>query len=196
MLTAKQKQTYDAIKAYMSEHQIAPTETELATMIGIKSRGVVHRYLTALKEKGLIRLIPNRRRNIELLRPYEDHVLPITGEIAAGRPIEAISHLQSLNISETLLGPGRFILRVKGNSMIGDNICDGDLIVCERVVEMNHNDIAICLVDNDEVTLKRCRENEDGTITLLASNPELSPMVYDSERITVQGIYVGLIRTP
>jgi len=196
MLTSKQKQTYEAIKSYFRDHQIAPTETELAEMIGLKSksRGVVHRYLTALCDEGLIRLVPNRRRNIELQYPYEDNELPIMGRIAAGQPIEAILGNQSLNLSDSLLGQNRFVLRVKGDSMIGDNICDGDYIICEKRDTVQANEIAICLIGNEEATLKRVRNNHDGFVTLLPSNPDLSPMIYPASAVHIQGAYVGLIR--
>ena len=196
MLTIKQKETYEAIKTYIREHRIAPTEAELAELIGIqsKSRGVVHRYLTALSEAGLIKLIPNRRRNIELLATFEDHELPVLGWIAAGRPIEAIEDQTSFNVSDTLLGTNRFILRVKGDSMIGDSICDGDYIICERKQTAAAHEIAICLVANEEATLKRIKNNHDGTVTLLPSNPSLKPMHYPAESVSIQGVYVGLIR--
>lgn len=196
MLTNKQKQTFDAIKSYIRTHQIAPTESELAELIGLKSRsrGVVHRYLTALCEAGLIRLVPHRRRNIELVQTWDENELPILGKIAAGQPIEAIATQESLNVSQTLLGENRFVLQVKGDSMVGDNICDGDFIICEQRQTANAQDIAVCLVNQEEVTLKRIKPAQSGQVTLVPSNPNLKPMNYPADQVKIQGIYVGLIR--
>ena len=192
MLTAKQQQTYDFIKRYIAQHSYAPTEAEIATAIGIRSRGVVHRYVTALAEAGVIELVPKRRRNIRLITPTNE--LPIIGKIAAGLPIEAIADRTSLNIADIFMGEDRFVLQVSGDSMIGDNICDGDYIICEKTQTARANDIVVALIDNEEATLKRLQFNADATISLLPSNPRLSPMVYPADRLAIQGIYIGLLR--
>lgn len=198
ILTEKQHAVYEFVKHFIREQGFAPTTTEIGAgqHINIKSKGVVHRHLSALANAGLIRLVRGRRRNIELLFPYEDDEIPITGTIAAGKPIQAIERHESLNLSEQLLGQHRFILKVSGDSMIGDNICDGDLIICEETQTVNKNDIAIVLIDGEEATLKRIQNNEDGSVTLIPSNPRLSPMAYDANRIQIQGRYIGLIRMP
>lgn len=198
MLTAKQQQTYQFIRKYFLEYGLAPTEAEIATGIGISSRGVVHRYVTALAEQGLLEITAGRRRNIRLLVDESandgDGGLPVIGRIAAGQPIEAIDQQKTLNISHQLLGPKRFILEVKGDSMIGDNICNGDYIICEQRDQIGKNDIVIALVDGQEATLKRWQSNDDGSVTLIPSNPRFSPMVYPAERVMIQGVYLGLLR--
>ena len=157
----------------------------------------MHRYVTALADSGFIELIPNHRRNIRLIDEIDEDkkwYLPLMGKIAAGSPIEAIEDDQHIDVSKVLLGPNRFVLEVKGDSMIGDNICDGDYIICESDNKFTKNTIAVVLVDNQETTLKRIYPNEDGSVTLIPSNPTLSPAVYQQERIQVQGIYIGLFR--
>lgn len=195
MLTAKQHQTYQFIRKYMLEHNLAPTEAEIAEGIGIKSRGVVHRYVTALADHGMIEVLPGRRRNIRLLDEGDnsDGGLPILGKIAAGQPIEAIDQQKTLNIGHHLLGAKRFVLEVKGDSMLGDNICDGDYIICEQRDSAGKNDIVVALVD-EEATLKRWQKNSDGTVSLIPSNPNFSPMVYPEEQVLIQGVYLGLLR--
>ncbi len=195
MLTAKQQQAFDFIRSYIIDHKIAPTDAEIADGIGIKSRGVAHRYVTALEKAGLISLLKGRRRNIELTASAQNaSELRVIGEIAAGHPILAINRDETINIADAFLGPERFILRVKGDSMIGDNICHGDYIVCEKAEAANANDIVVALVDKDEATLKRVRKNTDGTVTLLPSNPTLSPLVYKADQVQIQGRYLGLLR--
>jgi len=101
----------------------------------------------------------------------------------------------SLNISDHLLKDNRFVLEVKGDSMQGDDICDGDYIICEPRSNINKDDIAVVLIDSVETTLKRIQYNQDRTVTLFASNPSYSPpMLYNNERVTIQGVYIGLLR--
>jgi repressor LexA len=197
VLTLKQQETFQFIKNYMLTHGIAPTEAEIAEGIGISSRGVVHRYVTALAKAGYIEMTPSRKRNIRLVEAgaNDDLFLPIIGTIAAGSPLETFDTQKNLNIPMNVLGTNRFILEVKGDSMLGDNICDGDLIICERRERLRGRDIAVVLVDNQEATLKRLvRNHREHTITLVPSNPRHTPMTFAEERLQIQGIYVGLLR--
>lgn len=197
MLTAKQHQVYQFIRNYIIKHGFAPTEAEIATGIGIKSRGVVHRYITALCKEGYLTIIPNKRRNICLTDENKSVVdLPVVGTIAAGQPIEAIEETYSFNLTEKILGSNRFILKVKGDSMIGDNICDGDFIICESCQIAEQGTIVVALIDQQEATLKRYKRNTDDTITLIPSNSTLSPQVYSISRVSIQGKYIGLLRFP
>ena len=195
MLTAKQYQTYQFIVHYWHQKGIAPTEAEIAKGIGIKSTGTVHRYVTAIAAAGYLEVTPDKRRNIRVLKT-DDHAscLPVIGKIAAGRPIEAINAPQFLNINAHFLGANRFVLQVSGDSMIGDSIRNGDYIICEQANTANRGDIVVALIDGEEATLKRVRPNSDGTISLIPSNPRLSPMVYQADRVQIQGIYLGLLR--
>lgn len=197
MLTPKQQLAYHFIRDYIFQNGHAPTDAQIAAGIGIKSRGVAHRYVTALVDAGFVRIIKGRRRNIELVEQEEVSLaIPIIGKIAAGHPIEAIEDRQMLHFADKFLGDRRFILQVKGDSMIGDNILDGDYIVCEKINEARENDIIIALIDGCEATLKRFHPNEDGTITLIPSNPKLSAMVYPADCVIIQGRYLGLLRLP
>lgn len=196
MLTAKQHQTYQFIQDYLSRHGYAPTESEIAAGIGIRSRGVVHRYVSALAREGLIQITSGRRRNFQLIQSEAANTgeLPIVGTIAAGKPIEAIENHQIFSMTEKLAKPNHFILVVKGDSMIGDNICDGDFIICEKADTAKNGDIIIALIDQHEATLKRFKRHDQNQVMLIPSNPTLQPMLYNAERVTVQGIYKGLIR--
>ena len=201
MLTKKQMMTLQFIRQYFSTHHLSPTAAEVAQGIGIKSTGVVYRYLKALADLGKIELVPNKRRNIRLVGfdvPEEDgFALPVMGSIAAGSPIEAVASLREnapVLDFKSIVGGNRFALKVKGDSMIGDNICDGDYVICEHCQELKNGQIMVVLVDNEEVTLKRLQKNTDGSVSLIPSNPSMNAMVFESSRVSIQGRYVGLLR--
>ena len=131
--------------------------------------------------------------SLEIIEEDED-CLPLIGKIAAGQPIEAIETHESINLNTMFIGKNRYLLRVSGDSMIGDNICDGDYIICEQCDTARDGIIVVALIDQQEATLKRIFRNENGTVTLVPSNPELSPMVYPADRVTIQGSFIGLFR--
>ncbi len=194
MLTAAQHKTYRFIKSFLVAHGYAPSTQEIAQGIQIKSRGVVHRYLQALAKAGLITLKPKRRRNIELVNKTTSFRLPLLGKIAAGQPIEAIAQEETLDLAATLLGPNRFALRVKGESMNNEGIFDGDIVICERSAIAQNGQIIVALIDNEQATLKRLQYNSGQTITLLPANSQHQPQTYAAERVKIQGIFVGLLR--
>lgn len=196
MLTLSQRKTYAFIQKFFGENDYAPTAAEIAQGIGIKSRGVVHRYLKALASEGLIRLLPKRHRNIQLVASSlmcADQ-LPLMGVIAAGQPIEAIEQHEAVDVASIFLGPNRYALKVQGDSMIDEGIFDGDIVVCERSTTARDGQIVVALVDHDQATLKRLYHNTDKTVTLVPSSPRHKPMVYDEAQVAVQGIYIGLLR--
>lgn len=197
MLTLAQHRVFRFIKAYWSNNQYAPTTAEIAEGIGIKSRGVVHRYLKALEDHGYIRLAPNKKRNITLLAPRQEAAnisLPLLGRIAAGSPIEAVYDDESINVSEMFLSSDRYALRVKGDSMIDEGIHDGDIIICEHAEQASNGQIVVALIDRSEATLKRLKKNDDGTVSLIPANPEHETQIYASHRVTIQGLFIGLLR--
>lgn len=193
MLTMSQKRIWDFIQDYVSKFSHSPSISEITFGLGLKSRSAVHRSVQAIAEAGYIRLVPNKRRNIEVL-DEEEFKLPIIGKIAAGQPIEAIENRETINLNSLFIGKNRYLLQVTGDSMIGDNICDGDYIVCEQCDTARDGTIVVALIDHQEATLKRIFRNPNGMVTLMPSNPLLSPMVYPADRVTVQGMLIGLFR--
>jgi repressor LexA len=194
MLTESQHKTLQIIKDYVLANGFAPTIKIIKEKLATKSVSMVQRNLKALAEEGFINLLPNRRRNIELLAE-EEVGLPLVGRIAAGQPIEAISQPEYFNFSEQFQGADRYLLEVKGDSMIGDNICDGDFVICESSNIAKEGEIAVALVDDESATLKRIHHNKkENIIALIPSNPTLLPQEYDASRIKIQGIYLGLVR--
>jgi repressor LexA len=121
--------------------------------------------------------------------------MPLLGRVAAGRPIEAIQGEETLDLSGMLLGPGRFALRVVGDSMIGAGILSGDTVVVKQAQTARDGEIVVALIDNDVATIKRLKRRKDGDIELIAKNPTIAPMIYSPSRVLIQGVVVGQLRT-
>lgn len=203
MLTQKQTATLDIVKHYIQTMGYAPTTQEIAKALGIRSRGVVHRYLKALEAEGYIRLEAHQKRNIRLCMPPQNQALinstleteiPLLGSIAAGAPIEAIAHQQTLNLAQLFLGPGRYALRIKGDSMMDEGIFHGDTIICQHAQTATAGQIVVALIDQQEATLKRIQFEAPNTIILQPANAAYDAQRYESSRIQIQGIFIGLLR--
>ena len=197
MLTQAQSRTLDFIVSFFQQHHHAPTALEIASGTGIKSRGVVYRYLLALQEAGYIKLIPSRHRNIELtqkLKRSSQAVIPLLGKIAAGAPLEAIENRDFLDPGCFFTGAELFSLVIDGDSMIDLGIFDGDVVICEKTDVAKTGDIVVAIVDLENATLKRIEFKDSNTIALCPANSRLEPMFYQADRVTIQGQYIGLMR--
>lgn len=198
MLTTQQQNAYQFIRHYILQHGHAPLLPEIAKGLGIRSKSHASRYVQALVEQGLLEFIPGRHRGIRLTNQEQEERqfwhLPLLGKIAAGRPIEATSDTQTVDLPALLAGPQRYILQVKGDSMIEEGIYDGDWVICEYAENAPDGAIVVALIDNYEATLKRLKRNKNGTVTLKPANSQLKPMIYEARRVKVQGIFIGLVR--
>lgn len=198
MLTDRQRQTYDFLNAYIARHGSSPKLREIADHLGIHSRGTVHRYLRALRTAGLIDIESDRMRGVQLVGAGNNQGqfrLPLAGRIAAGQPIEAIPDHDTVDLSEFLIGPNRFVLKVTGDSMIEAGILDGDMVVVEQRSDAANREIVVALIDNDEATLKYLQKNEDGSITLKPANQSMPSMRYPEKRVQIQGVVVAQLRS-
>jgi repressor LexA len=197
--TPKQLQILQLIYQYQKAHGYAPTYAELAKDLDV-STITVFEHLEALERKNAIRRRRHEARSVEIIEPGflrsqdERNSLPIKGTIAAGAPIEAI---EAPTAEELPLGDvfkcknDSYVLRVKGDSMIEDHICDGDLIVVEQRDTAQNGEIVVALDENGQATLKRFfREN--GKIRLQPSNSTMAPIFVD--HCAIQGIFKGLLR--
>ena len=172
-----------------------PLLSEIASGLGISSKGVIHRYIQALIEEGLIHVESGRHRGIQLNgTSAKPSSLPLLGRIAAGHPIEAIPGEDEINLLDYFIGPNRFVLKVTGDSMIEAGILDGDMVVIEQTSQAEEGEIVVALIDREEATLKRLQYDSDGSITLLPSNTAMAPMHYAAERVAIQGRLVGQMR--
>ncbi len=196
MLSTRQEQAFRFIRGYIAEHGHGPLLDEIASALGIHSRGVAHRYVQALSDAGLLLLERGRHRGIRLA-PADDttSTLPLLGRIAAGMPIEAIPDQEEIDLSTFFMGPRRFVLKVQGDSMIEAGILPDDMVIVESREQARNGDIVVALIDGQEATLKRIHYNTDGSITLNPENHTLSPMIFNGQRVQVQGVVVGQMRS-
>jgi repressor LexA len=196
-LTKRQKEILDFVRKFIDREGYSPSMEEIAGHFQFASLNSVFKHLGSLETRGYLRRDPNRARSIELSRREEDatRILPLFGYVAAGRPIEAVVNEENVAIPAEFL-PGRgsyYVLRVKGESMIGDHIEDGDFVVVESRKDATPGEMIVALVDGENVTLKRLYQ-EGNQIRLQPANPELQPIILDAGRVQVQGVVVGLLR--
>ncbi len=195
----RQRQILDFIEQHIQATGSAPTLRQIADAIGVSSLATVHEHLTALENKGLIKRKSGKSRAIELT--YADDKIseeglqvPILGYIAAGSPI--LPHTDpsaKISISPSFVSGTKrtFVLQVRGESMIEDQIRDGDFVVVEQSETARNGDIVVALLDNGMATLKRFYK-EATRIRLEPANSSMSPIFV--KNVTVQGKVVGLIR--
>jgi SOS regulatory protein LexA len=167
----------------------------------MRSSASVHAVLTALEREGLIKRIPNVSRGIQIVQQKEggsgddDNEVPLLGTVAAGQPIEAILSDDTISVPKDLQGHGRtFALRVRGESMIDENIQDGDIIIVQSQRTAENGQVVVALIDGNYATVKKFyREPE--FIRLEPANPQYKPLfIKTEERIQIQGVVRGLIR--
>ncbi len=193
-LTRRQQEIYQALRDNQDQFEHPPTYDELCQLLGLSSRGSLHKHIQALIQAGLVEPMEGQQRGIRLLQPEEADGIPFLGRIAAGKPIEAISQTEFMKVPDELLGRGPcYALEVTGDSMIEEGIFDGDYVIIEQQDRADNGDIVVALVNNDEVTLKRI-EQRPGEVILYPANAAMAAMVYRPDEVQIQGILRGLIR--
>jgi repressor LexA len=202
-LTERQRDIMEFIQRFQGEKGIAPTHREICEEFDYSSYGTVYKHLKLLQDKGFLRKDWNQKRGIEVLRrlpgtpPVEEESkeLPFFGRIAAGQPIEAVANQDTLNVPHHLLGRRRgehYVLEVVGDSMIGEGIFEGDLVIVLQRELAEPGDMVVALVGAD-ATLKRFYPEGD-TIRLQPANPNMQPIRVPARDVQIQGIVVGLMR--
>lgn len=227
MLTKKQLDLLEFIDRRMKRDGVPPSFDEMKEALDLRSKSGIHRLITALEERGFIRRLPHRARAIEVVKlpdaiggkggfapqviegdktdPPANAMpvsagaaeLPLMGRIAAGTPIEAISHAsRNVAVPEAMMKAGRshYALEVKGDSMIEAGINDGDIVVIEEAGRADNGEIVVALVEDQEATLKRFFKRGD-MIALEAANPAYETRMLRGDQVKVQGRLVGLIRS-
>lgn len=197
-LTKRQKEILDFLHAFVEEHGYAPSFEEIARQFNYSSLATVHEHLENLRGKGYIRKGYNASRSIELV-PTGLHVaameLPLLGNVAAGVPIEVVQDQETIAVPEDFLSRGgeHYVLRVKGDSMIDEQIRDGDYIIVNSRSTATNGEMVVALVSGDSATVKKYYR-EGGQIRLQPANPTMRPLYYRAEEVAVQGIVIGVIR--
>lgn len=196
-LTKKQKEILDFIGDFREEHGYAPSFEEIADYFGYGSLATVHEHLENLQTKGYIRKGYNESRSIEVVPAEIKAVaaqLPLLGNVAAGEPIEAIQEQETVSVPEDMLGRGEhYVLRVNGDSMIEEQIRDGDYLVVKQRRTADNGEMVVALVDQESATVKKFYR-EGNRIRLQPANEAMEPMYFGADRVLVQGIVVGVIR--
>ena len=197
-VTAKQKRVYDFIRRYMESNQEPPTIAEIGRQFQMSSSASVHAILTALEREGLIKRIPNVSRGIQIVEQSNtngENEVPLLGTVAAGQPIEAILSHDTISVPKNMQARDRtFALRVRGDSMIDENIQDGDIIIVGSQKTAENGQVVVALIDGNYATVKKFYREPD-FIRLEPANPQFKPIfIKTPERIQIQGVVKGLIR--
>jgi repressor LexA len=195
-LTRRQQEIYDALRDNLDRFEHPPTYDELCQLLGLSSRGSLHKHIQALIQGGLVEPMEGLQRGIRLVEPNTaEEGIPFLGRIAAGKPIEAISNAELMKVPDEFLGARPcYVLQVSGDSMIEEGIFDGDYVVIEQQDTANNGEIVVALVNNEEATLKKI-EQKPGKVILYPANSEMAAMVYPPDEIQIQGVLRGLLRS-
>jgi repressor LexA len=198
-LTKRQREILTYLQAYADERGYAPSFEEIAEHFNYNSLATVHEHLSNLERKGYIRRGYNESRAIEILssdvfRPAVE--LPLLGAVAAGVPIEALETSETLAVPQELVrrSGDHYVLRVRGNSMIEEQIRDGDFVVVNDRRRADNGEMVIALLGGSAATLKKMYRERDGRIRLQPANEAIAPIFVHEDDITIQGIVVGVIR--
>lgn len=198
-LTKRQRQILDYLNSYSAEHGYAPSFEEIAEQFNYNSLATVHEHLTNIERKGYIKRTYNESRAIEILpsdvisRAVE---LPLLGAVAAGAPLEAVTTDETVSVPEDFVrrSGNHYALRVRGQSMIEDQIRDGDFVVVHDRQSADNGEMVIAMLDGGGATVKRYYRERDGRIRLQPSNEQMAPIYVHEDQMQVRGIVVGVLR--
>jgi repressor LexA len=197
-LTRRQKEILDFLTRHLEKRGYAPTIEEIGDHFGLSSLATVHKHLSNLQEKGLIKRAWNRSRALELVetdvtvRAVE---LPLLGRVAAGTPIEAIEGSETVFVPEDMVGRKEtYVLQVKGDSMIEEQIRDGDYVIVENRDHARDGEMVIALLHGERATLKKLYREGGGKVRLQPANPKMKPIRVDQDDIRIRGVVIGVLR--
>ncbi|MEJ7809240.1 MAG: transcriptional repressor LexA [Gemmatimonadaceae bacterium] len=198
-LTKRQREILTYLGTYADRNGYAPSFEEIAQHFNYNSLATVHEHLSNLERKGYIKRSYNESRAIQILpsdanpRAIE---LPLLGTVAAGLPIEAVTTQESLSVPEDFVRRGgeHYVLRVRGNSMIDEQIRDGDYVVIQGRASADNGEMVIALVNGASATVKKFYRERDGRIRLQPANDTMTPIYVHENDVTIQGIVVGVLR--
>ena len=197
-LTRRQREVYDFIRSFVVEKGYSPSLEEIGAEFGLSSVATVHKHVHHLVEKGFLRKSWNRSRSVEPVEVSGNAsvALPLLGVVAAGAPIEAIEVPETIDVPQELVRKEgeSFVLRVRGDSMIDEQIRDGDYIVVESQPDAPDGETVVALIRNQDVTLKKLYRR-GSTVRLEPANPAVPPIELPAADVQIRGVVRGLIRT-
>ena len=193
-LTPKQFQIVRFLQDYWVEHEYAPTMREIADHLGV-SRPTVFEHIEAMEKKNALSREPTLARSVVLAPEYAPEAgrLPLVGRIAAGSPIEAIEDTELLDLKSLFCGrPGEtFALQVRGDSMIDEQIRDGDYVIVQKQATARDGETVVAILPDGDATLKKFYK-EKGRIRLQPANETMQPIY--APTVTIQGVVIGVLR--
>lgn len=197
-LTRRQREIYDFVCRFIEERGYSPSLEEIGSHFGLSSVATVHKHVQHLVDKGWLRKSWNRSRSVEPVRPGEDAEaveVPLLGTVAAGAPIEAVEVQETISVPRSMVGRrgATFVLRVRGDSMIEDQIRDGDYVVVESTPEARDGETVVALLRGEEATLKRFHR-AGSRVRLVPANAALQPIEVPAEEVAIRGVVRGLLR--
>jgi repressor LexA len=201
-LTKRQKQVLDFIARFQDENGYCPSYEEIAHGLDLASLATVHKHISALETKSYLKRGFNQSRSLELAPKYLQEQrrikpsleVPLLGRIAAGLPVESVEQRETLNFADFTGNANTFALEVRGNSMIEDHICDGDLILLEKVTQVRDGDIVVALVAGSETTLKRFYREAGDRVRLQPANSAMKPILVAARDVQIQGRLLAVLR--
>ena len=203
-ITRRQKDVLDFIASFVEENGYSPSYEEIAQGLKLASLATVHKHITALAQKNYLRRGANQSRSVDVAPRYMQEQrrqkqranleIPLLGRIAAGTPVEAIEQKATLSFSEFVGHSDTFALEVRGDSMIEDHICDGDMVLIERGGDFRDGDIVVALVGNSDASLKRVYREPRNMIRLQPANAAMKPMFYPANEVEIQGRLLAVLR--
>jgi repressor LexA len=200
-LTRRQKQVFDYIREFISANGYSPSLEEIGRHFGLSSVATVHKHVTNLVRKGLLRRSWNQNRSIEVVDDSEAPRavdVPLLGRIPAGKPAEVVGGAadmrESISIPAWLVGAGRtYALKVAGDSMVDEQIRDGDYIVIEERRSADNGQLVVAMIHGEDVTLKKFYQDGD-SVRLQPANRRYEPIVVPADRLEVRGVVRGILR--
>ena len=195
MLTKRQKQVLDYIKKFISRHDYAPSLEEIKRHLKLNSVSTAHFHVSTLQNMGHLRKEDNQPRALDVFSETPLVQIPLLGTIAAGQPIEAIEDKEYIAFPQDKIKTTKdhYALRVTGESMIDENINDGDIVVVRNQQTANNGNKVVALINNSEVTLKKIYK-EKNQVRLEPANPKFDPILVSYKNIRIQGIVVDVIK--
>jgi repressor LexA len=196
-LTKRQREILDYVESFLENYGYSPSFEEIARFFGYSSLATVHEHLSNLEKKGFLRKNYNKSRSLELV-PSEGTLavdLPLLGSVAAGLPIEAIEEQETISVPHDMLRSGNnYVLRVRGDSMVDEQIRDGDFIVVNSRQTAENGEMVVALIDGDSATVKKFYREPAGRVRLQPANTAMEPLFFDEGQVMIQGIVVAVIR--
>lgn len=198
-LTKRQREILSFLSEYNEANGYAPSFEEIASRFNYNSLATVHEHLSNLERKGYIKRAYNESRAIEILpsEVYQRAVeLPLLGAVAAGAPLESMATGETMAVPDGFLrrNGSHYVLRVRGESMIEEQIRDGDYVVINDRQTADNGEMVIAMLDNAGATVKRYFRERDGRIRLQPANEAMMPMYVHEDDVRIQGIVVGVLR--